>query len=213
MGLESTEYTVNEDHASVNVCVRVSSPDIDCPIVYPFELDFTATPGTAGSYLSPMNHHSYHFNYFLFLHLVRGRDYRITDNIMRFFGCAKMQCMLIDITNDNLVEDRDMFTITVNPPHQGFTDDITISPSVATITIEDEDSMSLNRYLFRLSSAVLFFSPVAIVTFDRTLYEVQETSGRLTVCLSVVSPAVSCPVTTPFSVDFFVLEDSACNTL
>ena len=51
MGLEAIEYTVNEDHASVNVCVRVSSPGIDCPIVYPFELDFSATPGTAGIYL------------------------------------------------------------------------------------------------------------------------------------------------------------------
>ena len=121
--------------------------------------------------------------------------------------------MLINIVNDNLIEDTEMFTITVNPPHQGFTDDITISPSVATITIEDGDSTSLNRYLFRLSSVVLFFSPVAIVTFERALYEVQETSSRLTVCLSVVSPAVSCPVNTPFSVELFVLEDSACNTL
>ena len=51
MGLENTEYTVNEDYASVNVCVQVSSPDIDCPIVFPFELDFTATPGTAGIYI------------------------------------------------------------------------------------------------------------------------------------------------------------------
>ena len=212
MGLEATEYTVNEDHASVNVCVRVSFPDIDCPIVFPFELDFSATPGTAGSYLSPMNHHSYPLNHLSPLPLVLGRDYRITDRIMRFMACAKMQCTRISITNDNLIEDTEMFTITVSPPRQGFTDDITISPSVATITIEDEDSMSLNWYLFRLSFAVLFFSPVAIVTFDRTLYEVQETSGRLTVCLSVVSPAVSCPVSTPFSVGFFVIEGSACNT-
>ena len=159
-----------------------------------------------------MKKHS-HFNYFSPLLIVQGRDYRNTDTTMRFLRCAKVQCMLIDIINDNLIEDTEMFTITVNPPRQGFTDDITISPSVATITIEDEDSMSLNRYLFRLSSAVLFFSPVAIVTFDRTLYEVQETSGRLTVCLSVVLPAVSCPVTIPFSVDYFVLEGSACNAL
>ena len=48
MGLENTGYTVNEDYASVNVCVRVSSPDIDCPIGFPFELGFTATSGTAG---------------------------------------------------------------------------------------------------------------------------------------------------------------------
>ena len=102
-----------------------------------------------------MKKHS-HFNYFSPLLIVQGRDYRITDNTMRFLRCATMQCMLIDIINDNLIEDTEMFTITVNPPRQGFTDDITISPSVATITIEDEDSMSLNRYLFRLSSAVLF---------------------------------------------------------
>ena len=53
---------------------------------------------------------------------------------------------------------------------------------------------------------------MAIVTFDRRLYEVQETSRRLTVCLSVVSPADSCPVNTSFSVDFFVLEGNASNT-
>ena len=63
---------------------------------------------------------------------------------MRFMGCAKMQCMLIDIINDNLIEDTEIFTITVNPPRQGFTDDITISPSVATVTIEDEDGIFLN---------------------------------------------------------------------
>ena len=103
-----------------------------------------------------MNHHSYHCNYFFPIHLVEGRDYRITDNFLRVMGCAKMQCMIIDIINDNLIEDTEMFTITVSPPRQGFTNDITISPSVATITIEDEDSTSLNRYLFRLSSAVLF---------------------------------------------------------
>ena len=104
-----------------------------------------------------MNHYSYHFNYVFPCPLVQGRDYRITDNTMRFMECAKMQCMIIDIINDNLIEDTEMFTITVNPPHQGFTDDITISPSVATITIEDGDSMSLSiMYLFKLSSAVLF---------------------------------------------------------
>ena len=162
-----------------------------------------------------MKHHSHSFNHLSPLPLVLGRDYRITDRTMRFMACAKRQCTQISITNDNLIEDTETFTITVSPPHQGFTDDITISPSVATITIEDEDSMSLNIgiYLFRLSSAALSFSPVAIVTFERPLYEVQETSGRLTVCLSVVQPAVSCPVNVPFSVDFLVLEDSACNIL
>ena len=160
-----------------------------------------------------MKHHSHPLNHPFPLPLVQGRDYRFTDRTMRFIACAKMQCMQIDIINDNLIEDTEMFTITVSPPRQGLTNDITISPSVATITIEDEDSTSLNRNLFRLSSAALFYSPVAIVTFDRTFYEVQETSGLLTVCLSVVSPAVSCPVTTPFSVDFFVVEGNACNTL
>ena len=105
-----------------------------------------------------MSHHSYHLSLQLFfpIHLVHERDYRITDNFLKFMGCAKMQCIIIDIINDNLTEDTEMFTVTVNPPRQDFTDDITISPSVATITIENEDSTSLNRYLFRLSSAVLF---------------------------------------------------------
>ena len=47
VGLENTTYTVMENELKLNVCVVVCAPLIDCPIVFPFELLFVATPATA----------------------------------------------------------------------------------------------------------------------------------------------------------------------
>ena len=52
---------------------------------------------------------------------------------------------------------------------------------------------------------------VVIVAFDRTEYSVQETSGSLTICARVVSPGVSCPVTTPLSLTLYVYDRTAGN--
>ena len=38
---------VQEDEGILRVCANVESPDLDCPIVFPFELIFTTTAGTA----------------------------------------------------------------------------------------------------------------------------------------------------------------------
>ncbi|CAI8038163.1 hypothetical protein GBAR_LOCUS21282, partial [Geodia barretti] len=59
--------------------------------------------------------------------------------------------------------------------------------------------------------SVFFLPVVAIVTFDRTEYIVQETSGSLTVCASVISPRVSCPVTIPFSLTLLISDNTALN--
>ena len=41
MGLEQTYFTVAQDVGEIVVCARVSFPDIDCPIVFPFEVKLT----------------------------------------------------------------------------------------------------------------------------------------------------------------------------
>ena len=50
VGLERTVYTVSEDDGIVEVCAIVTSPDIVCPIEFPFEvsLSTSTTDGTAG---------------------------------------------------------------------------------------------------------------------------------------------------------------------
>ena len=48
VGLERPFYTVSEDEGMVEVCAIVTSPDIMCPIEFPFQVNFSTTDGTAG---------------------------------------------------------------------------------------------------------------------------------------------------------------------
>ncbi|CAI8026680.1 FRAS1-related extracellular matrix protein 2 [Geodia barretti] len=169
VGLENTTYTVMENELKLYVCVVVNAPLVDCPIVFPFELLFVATAATA----------------------FQGSDYRVRDPTLRFGACAMRQCLTVDIIDNNLIEDAETFNLTLIHLPRGSTDDITLHPTVATVTIEDED--------------------MVIVAFDRTEYSVQETSGSLTICARVVSPGVSCPVTTPLSLTLYVYDRTAVN--
>ena len=48
MGLETTSYTVSEDQEEVVVCVEVSSPNINCPVQYDFDVLLSTDNGSAG---------------------------------------------------------------------------------------------------------------------------------------------------------------------
>ena len=39
---------VQEDEEMVRLCIKIISPDIKCPVVFPFDLIITAHDGTAG---------------------------------------------------------------------------------------------------------------------------------------------------------------------
>ncbi|CAI8036548.1 hypothetical protein GBAR_LOCUS20478 [Geodia barretti] len=167
VGLERLVYSVYEDDEEVEICVTVYSPTTDCPIAFPFEVVFEANPDTA----------------------FPGSDYRLVDGFYMFGKCQTRICFLpVDIINNDLMEDTEMFSVTLQ---LGFSDNINITPNVATVTIMDKD--------------------VLIVSFDKAVYDVQETSRNLTVCVEVTSPNVSCPVKTSFSLSFFILGYTAIN--
>ena len=46
--LEQTHFIVARDVSEIVVCARISFPDIDCPIVFPFEVKLTYSDRTAG---------------------------------------------------------------------------------------------------------------------------------------------------------------------
>ena len=48
VGLSSNAYYISSTAEDVQVCVRVSSPSISCPITFPFDLFFNFTDETAG---------------------------------------------------------------------------------------------------------------------------------------------------------------------
>ena len=43
-------FVAYEEDEAVEVCVRISSPAVDCPIVFPFDLIITAIDRTAGKH-------------------------------------------------------------------------------------------------------------------------------------------------------------------
>ena len=47
IGLYLPRSEVAEDGGVLEVCVQVTSPRLSCPIVFPFEMIFTTTAGTA----------------------------------------------------------------------------------------------------------------------------------------------------------------------
>ena len=53
MGLERTIYSVSESVGAVDVCTTVSQPasSVDCPIAFPFTIDFFTTDDSAGIYV------------------------------------------------------------------------------------------------------------------------------------------------------------------
>ena len=53
MGLERTFYSVSESDGSVDVCTTVFQPNssVDCPIAFPFTIDFFTTDDSAGIYV------------------------------------------------------------------------------------------------------------------------------------------------------------------
>ena len=46
--LEQTHFIVGRDVSELVVCARVSFPEIDCPIVFSFEVKLTYSDRTAG---------------------------------------------------------------------------------------------------------------------------------------------------------------------
>ena len=54
-----------------------------------------------------------------------------------------------------------------------------------------------------------FFTLVAIVGFESTLYRVNETSGVVEICAVVMEPNIDCPIDFAFNVTFETSDGSA----
>ena len=81
---------VEEGNGSVQLCVEVSSPVIECPINFPFTLEVATVPGTAGT-PSPTPHHHQPLciNYHLILREPRGL--RVSNDDLALFSVCNGQ--------------------------------------------------------------------------------------------------------------------------
>ena len=46
--LETNNYRIDENDSPVELCVQIVSPDITCPVAFPFDLVFITSDITAG---------------------------------------------------------------------------------------------------------------------------------------------------------------------
>ena len=72
----------------------------------------------------------------------QGSDYRLLNGNYVFEKCQRMMCFSpVEIVNDDLIEDTETFSISLQLPNQHISGNISISPHVSSVTIRDEDSM------------------------------------------------------------------------
>ena len=69
-----------------------------------------------------------------------NQDFQLTETFLRFISCSRRQCFDIVIIDDDIIEDVEMFNITLWPPPFGLPRRFTLSPNVTTVTIENDDS-------------------------------------------------------------------------
>ena len=94
----------------------------------------------------------------------------------------------VTIVDSSIIEGDETFSLSLSRS-PGLSSDITVSTAAATVTIEENDTATL--------------------ALERMTYEVQETSRPLTICASILLPAISCPVNAPFTVQLSVTDGKA----
>ncbi|CAI8050963.1 Extracellular matrix protein 3, partial [Geodia barretti] len=120
LGLEQTLFNVNENVGRVEVCAAVFSPDINCPVEFPFEVKLHTSDGTA----------------------VKMLDYEPLDVTLAFGVGEKRKCVHVNITNDTLVENDEFLTYHLRRTADLHTR-IKLDPTLmdGQIKIEDDDTV------------------------------------------------------------------------
>ena len=145
---------------------------------------------------------------------VVGIDYENVTTILTFPECANKSCVRITILDDMTVERRQTFTISLENIDSRITLDRDSVDGEVTI-MDNEGCMYCMYGTFQCSiylSPVLSSPSVALVTLNRTEYNVIEGNLRLSVCATIQYPdpnEVRCPVDFPFSLIFLSREYSA----
>ena len=121
----------------VELCVNVSSPIIECPITFPFQVSLTTRGRTAGNAI--YNLHSLFFNAYLYHNIiVSPMDYGALCTILAFAACETRQCVNMTIVDDFEVEPNEDFLYTLERA-PGLNSDIRLNPVEGEVIIFDND--------------------------------------------------------------------------
>lgn len=129
---ESGSSTVNEADGTVSVTVKLSSPATE-PFDLPFSLTGTAANGATG-------------------------DYVAAASPLKFVTGQSQASISLSIQDDLSLDPDETIIIDLETPISGGV--ALETPDVHTVTIQDNDSMTLANQLVRLGSSVTFQSPI-----------------------------------------------------
>ena len=145
VGYEKMFLNISENAGKVEICVNISQPS-NAPIeIQPFNLTVktNTSAGTAGQHkyescvdISRINH--------AFALSSDLQDFQpINQSLNGFFNSTRRQCFNVTITDDDVREDAETFTVTLEKPSNGSLPKILICPAMVTVTILDNDGKDI----------------------------------------------------------------------
>ena len=146
VGLEQTSYRVPENVGLVELCVNVSFPVTDCPIMTQFNVSLSTRNGTAGNTchstclytsLSSLFAMSSVFGY-LYSTVSPGDYESLNQIILTFSPCDTQHCVNVTIMDDTEDEPNEFFFYTLQET-LGLHPNIELAPVNGEIVIIDND--------------------------------------------------------------------------
>ena len=157
-------------------------------------------------------------------------DHGSLEQQLTFSTSMGRQCFNISITDDDEVEEDELFRLTLSDVSRtaGNTTAYQLNISTATITIIDDDCKfvfmcsnnitvtcsleCVNGYLSSFLHLLLLFHlsvPPAEVGLEKTFYNVSESEGEVEICVNASGTNVSCPSPFTFQVTLSTTNRSA----
>ena len=143
VGFERTVLNVSENAGKVEICVNISQPS-NAPIeIHSFNLTVKTQAGTAGQHkyescvdISKINH--------AFALSSDLQDFQpIYQSLEGFGNSVRRQCVNVTITDNDVREDAETFTVTLERPSNRSLPKILIRPAMVTVTILDNDGKDI----------------------------------------------------------------------
>ena len=142
IGFESTFLEVLESSEKVEICVNISQPSSAVIEIKPFNLTVRTKTGTAGHPAILMIADSVVMIFHTTVFPSDFRDFLSINQTLEGFGNSKRrQCFNVTITDDDVCEDAETFTVTLEQPFDE--SQVKIQPGIVTVTIIDCDGKGI----------------------------------------------------------------------
>ncbi len=121
LSLSVPDSAVAEGNGPITIAATVVTPDISCPVEFPFSVRLSTIEDTA-----------------------ENSDFsRLRDHTLRFAACDKIKDARINISDDRFVEHTESFMVRMEPTPD-LDDTITFGTSEGTVEITDDDEASVS---------------------------------------------------------------------